>query len=103
VKTLQLAVTAEYFDQMKAGTKRFEYRLRTPYWAKRLAKAPFDRLIITKGYPSRDDASRRLVLPWLGYHWDTITHKHFGAAPSEVYAIHVSELAATAGNERKHP
>jgi hypothetical protein len=99
VKTLQLAVTAEYFDQMKAGTKRFEYRLRTPYWAKRLAKAPFDRLIITKGYPPRDDASRRLVLPWLGFHGDTITHKHFGATPVEVFAIHISETASLAAQD----
>ncbi|HCR7628346.1 TPA: ASCH domain-containing protein, partial [Shigella sonnei] len=56
MKNLQLAVKSEYFDAMKRGEKTEEYRLVNDYWLKRLVGRDFDRLIITKGYPKRDDA-----------------------------------------------
>lgn len=88
---LHLALKGEYFDAIKAGTKTEEYRLCTSYWQKRLA-SPFglyDRIVLTRGYPHRDDAERRLVLPWQGYDIKTITHPHFGPDPVTVYAIGV--------------
>lgn len=88
---LHLALKGEYFDAIKAGTKTEEYRLCTPYWMKRLA-SPFglyDRIVLTRGYPRRDDHERRLVLPWQGYTIKTITHPHFGLHPVQVYAIKV--------------
>lgn len=88
---LHLALKGEYFDAIKAGTKTEEYRLCTPYWQKRLA-SPFgiyDRIVLTRGYPRRDDADRRLVLPWQGYDIKTIKHPHFGPDPVTVYAIAV--------------
>lgn len=97
MSNLQLALKAEYFAQIKAGVKAFEYRLCTPYWTKRLAKAPFRRLVLTKGYPPASDASRRLVLPWRGYCIDTITHPHFGPGPVEVFAIIVCGLPGSKG------
>ncbi|MFY3553353.1 ASCH domain-containing protein [Achromobacter insolitus] len=88
---LHLALKGEYFDAIKAGTKTEEYRLCTPYWMRRLA-SPFglyERIVLTRGYPPRDDAARRLVLPWQGYTIKTITHPHFGPDPVTVYAIGV--------------
>jgi len=87
---LHLSLKGVYFDQIKAGTKPFEYRLKTPYWWKRLSKAPFRNIVLTKGYPKRDDAERRLVLPWRGFYMDTIQHEHFGPYPVRVYAIVVN-------------
>lgn len=87
---LVLPLKAEYFNAIKAGTKPEEFRLRTPYWCKRLAKAPFGRIVLTLGYPKADDAERRLVLPWRGFRLTTITHPHFGPGPVEVFAINVS-------------
>lgn len=89
--TLTLPLKGVYFEQIKAGTKVFEYRLRTPYWERRMAKAPFLRIVLTKGYPSRDDATRRLVLPWRGYVNTTLQHEHFGPEPVKVFAIIVGE------------
>ena len=100
MRNLTLAVKGEYFDAIKAGTKTEEYRLCTPYWMKRLA-SPFglyDRIVLTRGYPRRDDADRRLVLPWQGYDIKTITHPHFGPDPVTVYAIQVR--AATDNKEQ---
>lgn len=87
---LVLPLKAEYFNAIKAGTKPEEFRLRTPFWRKRLEGKTFERVVLTLGYPSRDDAARRLVLPWQGMRETTITHPHFGAEPVAVYAIRVT-------------
>ncbi|MDB7221268.1 ASCH domain-containing protein [Escherichia coli] len=86
---LQLAVNGEYFDAMKSGEKTEEYRLLNPYWSKRLVDRKYDRLIITRGYPKKDDAERRIEVPYNGYAIKTLTHKHFGDKPVSVFAIKV--------------
>lgn len=86
---LTLPLNGVYFDQIKAGTKVEEFRLRTPFWTKRLAGRSYDRIILTRGYPKSDDHERRLVLPWRGLRETTITHPHFGPDPVEVFAISV--------------
>ncbi|NUL35088.1 ASCH domain-containing protein [Kosakonia sacchari] len=87
---LFLAVNGEYFDQMQCGEKLEEYRLVNAYWSKRLVGRKYERLIITRGYPKKDDDSRRLVMNYKGYEIKTITHKHFGDKPELVYAIKVN-------------
>lgn len=94
---LQLAVNGEYFDQMKRGEKVEEYRLYNEYWRTRLifesfisAPRKFDRLIITRGYPRKDDAERRIDIPYDGYEIKVITHPHFGTEPVKVFAIKVN-------------
>lgn len=87
---LQLAVNGEYFDQMKTGQKVEEYRLVNPYWYRRLFGRDYDRLIITRGYPKRDDMSKRIDVPYDGYEIKVITHPHFGPEPVEVFAIKVN-------------
>lgn len=87
---LQLAVNGEYFDQMKSGEKKFEYRLLNDYWRKRLVNREYDRLIITRGYPRTDDSDRRIDVPYQGYKVQSIIHKHFGPDPVNVFAIKVN-------------
>lgn len=87
MSNLQIALNGEYFDEIVSGTKTEEFRLCTPYWAKRLEGRSYDRLIITRGYPPKEDASRRIDLPFRGFVRKTITHKHFGDKPVEVFAI----------------
>lgn len=89
LRTLTLSVKREYFEQMASGAKLFEYRLRTSFWAARLVDKHYDQLVITLGYPKREDAARRLVLEYAGYELQTITHPHFGPEPVDVYAIRV--------------
>jgi len=86
---LTLHVKAEYFFGIKNGSKTEEYRLTTPYWRKRIEGKTFDGVELVLGYPKGDDHSRRLLKPWNGYTTKTITHKHFGANPVEVFAIDV--------------
>lgn len=87
MRVLTLPLKGIYFDAIRDGTKTEEFRLCTPYWRKRLEGRTYDRIVLTKGYPSADDAARRLVLPWRGYRVTTITHPHFGDKPVEVFAI----------------
>jgi hypothetical protein len=84
---LQLAVKGEYFDAMKRGEKTEEYRLVNAYWGNRIYGRDYDRLIITRGYPRKDDASKRIDIPYDGYEIKTITHPHFGLEPVKVFAI----------------
>ena len=89
-KTLQLAVKTEYFDAMKRGEKTEEYRLVNAYWGNRIFGRNYDTLIITKGYPRKDDEERRIVIPYDGYEIKMITHPHFGDDPVKVFAIKVN-------------
>jgi hypothetical protein len=91
MRTLTLALKAEYFDAIRDGSKIEEFRLRNDYWAKRLEGREYDLVVLTKGYPKTDDMSRRIQLPWRGFRKITITHPHFGNVPTEVYAIQVSD------------
>jgi hypothetical protein len=88
--TLTLALKGEYFDAILDGSKAEEFRLRTPYWTKRLVGRTYSTIVLTKGYPAASDDTRRLSRPWRGYRKTTITHPHFGPDPVEVYAIDVS-------------
>lgn len=87
---LVLPLKREYFEAIKAGTKPEEYRLRNAYWRRRLEGREFAHVVLTLGYPARDDSARRLVLPWRGLRVTTLQHPLFGPKPVEVYAIKVS-------------
>ena len=84
---LVLPVRKVYFDQIKSGEKTYEYRLRKPFWEKRLVGKSYDNVVITLGYPAKDDQEKRLVFPYRGYETQTIRHPHFGDAPVGVYAV----------------
>lgn len=85
---LYLNLRGEYFDQIKAGEKILEYRLDNEYWQKRLVLRDYDRLIIRRGYPQRDDADKTLVMSYRGFFCQSIRHDHFGPDPVEVFSIH---------------
>jgi hypothetical protein len=90
--TLTLPLKAIYYEQIKAGTKTQEFRLRTPYWRKRLEGREYDFVVVTLGYPACDDTERRLTFPWRGYEVKTINHEHFGPEPVEVFAINLGAV-----------
>lgn len=51
MKIITINLIGTYFHQIKAGTKTFEYRLRTPFWRKRLEGRAYDMIRICWGYP----------------------------------------------------
>lgn len=86
---LHLNLKGEYFNQIKSGDKKFEFRLYEK-WAKKLEGKTFDRIWVKHGYPRADDSQKIICRPWLGYEIHTITHPLFGAEPVKVFAIHVN-------------
>lgn len=94
---LTLHLKKEYFDQIASGEKVEEYRLVTPYWVRRLVGREYNNVVLLCGYPTRGDTSRQIVVPWRGYTRKTITHKHFGNMPVEVFAISVYAMAQELG------
>ena len=75
MKTLTLSLKKPWFDMIKSGKKKEEYREFNEFWIKRLTwtnryskeqRNPFngtilfDRLVFTLGYPKTDDKERRL-------------------------------------------
>jgi hypothetical protein len=89
--TLTLNLKGQYFDQIKNGTKTEEYRLRKPFWAKRLEGRHYGQIIIVRGYAAKGDQEKRIERPWRGFAIKTIIHPHFGPDPVSVYAIKVSD------------
>lgn len=89
-KVLRLPVKAEYFNQIKAGTKTEEYRIVKEYWGKRMVKE-YDEVWITLGYPSSNETDKIIKFKWTGYEIKKITHKEFGNKEVEVYAIKLEE------------
>lgn len=89
LKPLILPLKEEYFRLIEAGVKGEEYRLCTPHWQQRLVGRRYSKIVLTLGYPKKDDVSRRIERPWRGYVRKTITHPHFGPTPVEVFAIDV--------------
>jgi hypothetical protein len=89
---LFIPVNGIYFDQIRDGTKRDEYRRVGPYWDKRLRSRSYDRVVLTRGYPKGGgvEGVTRLTRQYYGWVVVRITHPHFGPEPVRVYAIDVS-------------
>lgn len=88
-KDLHLNLKRIHFEDIRAGTKIFEYRLRSK-WGKRIEEKTFRNIYLKLGYPSNDQVDRILERPWQGYHIEWIVHPEFGPEPVEVLAIRVN-------------
>jgi hypothetical protein len=91
-RPLVLHLKREYWEAIRDGSKHEEYRLRTPYWERRLRNKEFSRVVLMLGYPRSGDDSRALHRKWTGCRETTITHPLLGEAVP-VFAIDVSEKA----------
>lgn len=96
MKLLHLPLKEEYFRAIESGEKTEEFRLFNRYWRKRLTDLEdgspqhFDGIVLTLGYPKKDDTAKRIERPWLGYELKRITHPLFGKLPVRVFAIKVN-------------
>ena len=94
---LHFHVKSEYFAQIKAGTKREEYRLHNAYWVRRLVELPagakrkFDGIVIYNAY--KPGTENRIEFPWRGWRLTCIHHPHFGAGDVTVFAINLEGRA----------
>jgi hypothetical protein len=92
ITKLTLRVRRKYFEQMKSGEKKHEYRKITPYYTARLVNPNLKTVEITIGYPSPErEPEKFLLFKWSGYGTTIITHEEFGNTPEEVYDIFLKE------------
>ena len=82
---LHLHVKTEYFEAVKRGEKKFEYRLVNDYWVKRLIGRTYDGIVYYNAY--KPGAENRMEFPWKGWEERPIQHPHFGPDPVNVFAI----------------
>lgn len=73
MRTLTLSLKKQWFDMIKSGEKKEEYREVNRYWIARLVAAmvpftgtvlsftDFGRIVFTLGYPKAGDTERRLT------------------------------------------
>lgn len=90
MSALVLHLKREYWEAIRDGSKKEEYRERGPYWGKRLRNKEFSEVVLLLGYPKSGDESKTLRRKWNGYEEKNITHKLFGERVP-VFAIDVSE------------
>ncbi len=100
MKTLTLSLKRKWFDLIKSGEKKEEYREIKPYYEKRFLEPlssrlfrkgetgvkPFDRLVFTLGYPKAGDTERRLTFKNPKIRIDT-GRPEWGAEPGKKYFV----------------
>ena len=91
MKLLTLNLKRKYFEEIKSGEKRFEYRLLTDYWKKRIENREYNQVIIKLGYPKETEIDKIMVFPFNGYEIQEIEHEHFGEKPVLVFAIKLED------------
>jgi hypothetical protein len=94
---LILNVKKEWFDLIKSGKKKREYREIKPYWDKRLGDKDYRNVIIVCGYPKVRDETNTIAFPYKGYiltsvsphevSYDETIHTLNITEPEFVYAI----------------
>ena len=89
-RLLHLHLKREYFDQIKSGEKKEEFRRANDFWEKRLRNPSFDGIVLYRAYPKAGDPEKILHRPWRGFTEKIITHPHFENVPTRVYAIIVN-------------
>ena len=64
VKVLHLTLKKKWFDLIKSGEKKIEYREVKPYWKKRIADKSFDLIHFRNGYSKSSPA---MLVEYNGY------------------------------------
>ena len=91
-RIFNLIVKGKYFHEIKAKTKKFEYREIKPYWDVRILNHEFDEIIIKLGMPKAGDFTNIIRRPWCGYVIKRgLIHEFWDNKPLDVYAIRVND------------
>lgn len=90
---LTLHVKKKYFDMIKSGEKKEEYRLFNDYWINRITFNARDlfKIKICCGYPRSDELDKIISFPYRGYMVKEITNPEFGGKPATVFAIKLEQ------------
>jgi hypothetical protein len=79
---LRLNLHREYFAQIAAGTKRTEYRRRTPYWRRRLEGRLYNVIQFRNGYATK---APEMLVEFRGL-------RRYGKGRNACYAIRLGRI-----------
>lgn len=88
MKDLFLIVTKKYFDEIKSGSKKEEYRLITSYWIKKIINKNYENIIFQLGYNKKN----RVIVKYLGFELKNIKHDFFGNDEISVFALKLGDI-----------
>jgi hypothetical protein len=89
MKPLFLILQKKWFDQIKSGEKREEYREAKPYWVNRIEGREYSHIIFQNGYAS--DAPR-IEIEYKGYYKKKLKHEFFNNKQVTVYALKLGKI-----------
>lgn len=89
LKPLFLILHKKWFDQIKAGEKKKEFREVTEYWRRRIEGRQYSCIIFQNGYAKN---APRVTVQYKGYSITQLTHEHFKNNPVTVYALKLGEI-----------
>ncbi len=75
---LILHVQRKYFEQIRSGEKKEEYRAYNKYYRKRIFGKQFQNIIIVWGYPKKFTKENSIIFPYREYRITRIDHEMFG-------------------------
>ena len=84
MKDLHLILKKEWFDKIKSGEKKIEYRLATPFWEKRLWKKEWKNITFQLGYSGKHKITKK----WLNTELEVIKMPFFGNEEVLIFAIY---------------
>jgi hypothetical protein len=85
-KNLHLVLTNHWFDEVISGRKKYEYRMITPNWVKRLSNRKYNTITFSRGY-----TSEKAIFVCGEIIVTTIKHDFFGTDPVPVFQIEIKE------------
>ncbi len=86
-RILTLHLCRKWWEQIRDGAKKNEYRLCSPRNATLLERRGYDEVHLWLGYPAKTETDKRLIRKFCVVTRTTITHEHFGPDPVEVFDI----------------
>lgn len=84
IRNLDLVVTAHWFEEIRSGRKRTEYRKISPHWQARLRNREYDTVTIRRGY-----TQDKLVFQWGG---NSIIYNDNDLGVVPAYAITLGDI-----------
>lgn len=87
-KSLHLVVTKKWFDLIKSGQKKEEYRVVKPFWEKRLKKE-YHSILFQLGYSKN---APKMKIEYKGLETREIISEHFGIFPVNCYVLKLGEI-----------
>lgn len=95
MRILHLTLKRKWFDMIRSGEKREEYREIKPYWVRRLAGQQFDVIRFRNGY-SKD--APQFDIDLLGIRRGR-GRKEWGGSESTVYILSLGKIRPTTGED----